>query len=147
MTEPSTVVATTTTSGRARARAKRVGLVCLTALFSAAVVWLVSVSVEEPPRTDVTITNPTGYYIDVRVRPEQGEGGLGIGTLAPRSTRTLKGVLDQGDRWRFDFSYGGVEGASIIIGRADVAADTITVPAQVTAEFEDAGFRPWPTTP
>ena len=145
MTEPSAVAATTTTP--ARTLVKRVGLVCLTTLLSAAVVWLVSVSVEEPPRTDVTITNPTGYYIDVRVRPEQGEGGLGIGTLAPRSTRTLKGILDQGDRWRFDFTYGGVEGASMTIGRAEVVADTITVPAEVTVEFEDAGFRPWPTTP
>src|SRR5690606_36647466 len=99
----------------------RLGPLCLAAARGAAVVWLVVMGVEEPSRTDVTITNPTGFYVDVRVGPEQGEGGLGIGTLAPRSTRTLKGIADQGDRWRLDFSYGGVEGASITIRHEEVA--------------------------
>jgi hypothetical protein len=138
---------TTPTAGARRSGLTRLGLGCLATALSAAVVWLVVIGVEEPSRTDVTITNPTGFYVDVRVGPEQGEGGLGVGTLAPRSTRTLKGIADQGDRWRFDFSYGGVEGASITIRRTEVATGTITVPDEVSVEFEDAGFRPWPATP
>lgn len=129
-----------------------VGMKTLVVVFvgvalSAGLMWLVTLGLNEPSRVDVTVANPTDYIINVHVRPGDGGGGHGIGTLAPRSTRTFKEIADQGEQWRFDFNYAGIEGASVLIPRARVAADVITVPGSVAAEFAEAGLRPRPTAP
>lgn len=115
--------------------------------LSTALVWLVTLGVKEPSRLDVTVSNPTDYFINVHVRPEHGGGGHGIGTLAPRSTRTFQGTIDQGERWRFVFAYAGVEGATLTVPRHDVAVDAIEVPGEVATAFEGAGLRPRPAKP
>ena len=117
------------------------------AVLSTALVWLVTLGLKEPSRLDVTVTNPTDYIVNVHVRPGDGGGGHGIGILVPGSTRTFREVPDQGEQWRFDFTYAGIEGASILIPRARVAAAVIEVPGEVEVKFAEAGLRPRPSSP
>lgn len=147
MSAPSAVDPARSTDTRRLPKGKVVGVGLLAAALSAALVWLVTLGVAEPSRLDVTIANPTDYFIDVHVRPADGGGGHGIGTLAPRSTRTFQGISDQGERWSFDFAYAGVEGATVTVPRHEVAADAIEVPAEVAAKFEQAGLRGRPARP
>lgn len=94
---------------------------------------------EEPERTDVTVDNPTAYPVHVRVESAEEGSGLGLGTAHSESSRTFTGVVDQGERWRFEFRYGGIDAAEVIVTRDDVAAGPIVVPSSAGRVLREAG--------
>ena len=96
------------------------------------------------PRTHVTVENGTAYEVHVRVEPAGGGSGIGLGTVHSGSTRPFTGVIDQGEQWRFQFDYAGIDAGSVVVNRGDVAAGRVAVPLRVEQVLRDAGL---PTPP
>jgi hypothetical protein len=90
----------------------------------------------------LTVHNPTPYIINVDVTGAERDGWLGVGSFRRERTRTVEELADQGRQWVFRFSYGGVEGGELVLGREQLARDgwKVTVPAQVTERLRVAGL-------
>lgn len=96
------------------------------------------------PRVELVVDNPTEYDVSVGVRPAAGGPRLGLGTVAAGSESAFRLVIDQGDRWVFDFSYGPVDGPTLELPRERVSDTTVLVPESVADSFRAAGL---PTPP
>ena len=59
-------------------------------------------------------------------------------------SNVVDAVLEQGDEWIFGFSSGGVEGGSLRVSRAQLAADgwRLEIPDDVTARLQQGSFVP-----
>jgi hypothetical protein len=92
----------------------------------------------------VTVTNDSSISVDVDVRPSEGGARLILDTVQPRSSASTSDVLDQGDRWIFSFSSGGVEGGSYAVSRSKLAADgwRIRIPDSVVDRIRAGEFVP-----
>ena len=92
---------------------------------------------------ELTVVNPTVYKIDVEV---QGDGPrrLELGSVRREQSSTYEDVIDQGARWVFRFSYGGVPGGELAVSRAQLEADEwrVVVPGDVGERLRLAGLRP-----
>lgn len=117
------------------------------AVVAAAAVLVVALSAffAEPERVTVVIENPTAYEVNVDVRPADGGDRLGLGTVAAGTTRSFERVIDQGDPWSFEYSYAGVEAASVEVPGDEVAGGTVVVPEHVEERFREAGTPPPPS--
>jgi hypothetical protein len=117
-------------------------------LAALALVGLVSVSAFDRPLTfvdHIEIVNPTVFQVEVdvrsaRARDTTGDGWMALGGIRRESRRTLDEILDQGERWTFRFSYGGVVAGEVTLGRAQI--ETVTIPGEVAARLAEAGFAP-----
>ena len=110
-----------------------------------AIVAALSVILADPPRVDLLIDNPTAYDVNVDVRPADGGNRLGLGTVDADSEKPFRLVIGQGDRWLFEFSYGGVDAAPIEVAGETVSEGTVVVPDSVEDEFRAAGLTPPPS--
>ena len=90
----------------------------------------------------ITIENPLPYLINVEVTGVRRDGWFDLGAVGREQTKVVQEVVDQGDKWVFRFSYGGVEGGELLMGRHDLANAgwKITVPAAVADRLRDAGL-------
>ena len=90
----------------------------------------------------LTVHNPTPYLVNVDVRGDGRAGWLDVGSFRWQQQRTVEEVADQGRRWVFRFTYGGVEGGELVLTRDELARDgwRITVPAAVTERLRGAGL-------
>lgn len=107
----------------------------------AAIMVMVPWLLGEPSHRDLTVQNPTDFPVDVTVRSGPDDPLLGVGTVSQRGTRTFRSVIDQGDRWIFEFSYGGVTGAEVTVS-GDQLDQPVTVPDTAADEFVAAGLAP-----
>ena len=64
--------------------------------------------------------------------------------MPPTTSATNLDVLDQGDEWIFTFSSGGIEGGSLRVSRAKLAADgwRVSVPESVIQRLQSGTFVP-----
>jgi hypothetical protein len=92
----------------------------------------------------VTVANDSTIPINVQVRATGGGPRLILDTVQPGSTASTNDVIDQGDRWIFSFSSGGVDGGTYEVTRAKLAADDwrIRVPDDVIAKLRSGTFVP-----
>jgi hypothetical protein len=92
----------------------------------------------------VTIDNPSRIPVNVSVQPSRDGARLILSTVEPGSTATDLDVLDQGDDWIFSFSSGGVDGGTVHVSRAELAADgwKLVVPDDVIARLQSNSFLP-----
>jgi hypothetical protein len=92
----------------------------------------------------VTVENPSELDVNVSVHPAGDDARLILATISPTSTATNLDVLDQGDDWVFSFSAGGVEGGSLRVPRAKLAADDwrVVVPDSVIQRLQAGTFVP-----
>jgi len=82
-------------------------------------IWLVLV--QDPPRVDVTVANPSTCAVWVEVGQPGGTGIVSLGSMpAGRDTAAL-GVLDRGAIWRMAFFRDGIELGSDTVTRQDLA--------------------------
>lgn len=101
----------------------------------------------------IEIVNPTLFQVEIDVRPATTGGALGdgssggssggwlaLGGVRRESSRTVEEILDQGDRWLFRFSYGGVYAGEVQLSRSQLR--TVTVPGSVGDRLAEAGFTP-----
>ena len=134
------------TAPRAAGPPRASTLVGVVAVVAIAVMVLggIHVRLQDPPRTGLTVENATAYEIQVRVEPAEGGSGLGLGTAHAGSTRLFTGVIHQGDRWRFEFAYAGIDAGHVIVTRDDVATGPVKVPRSVEQVLRRSGV---PTPP
>lgn len=92
---------------------------------------------------DLTVVNPTVYKLNVEVQGD-GRTPLDLGTIRREQTSTFEEVVDQGARWVFRFSYGGVPGGELSVTRAQLEADRwrVTIPGDVGNRLGAAGLQP-----
>ncbi len=115
-----------------------------TLIVGAALLAAVNALLVDPDRVDLTVENPTQFDVNIDVRSLEGEGRLGLGTVDPGTSKSLSSVVDQGGRWLFEFSYGGVKAPPVEVSREVVTTGTVVVPEIVGELFLDAGLSPPP---
>jgi hypothetical protein len=92
----------------------------------------------------VTVDNPSSLDVNVDVRPSSDGAHLALAVVGPESEATTLDVLDQGDEWVFSFSSGDIEGGTLRVARAKLAADgwRVVVPPDVIARLQSGSFVP-----
>jgi hypothetical protein len=92
----------------------------------------------------VTVVNDSAIPVNVDVRPTDGGARLILDTVQPRTSASTFDVMEQGDRWIFSFSSGGVDGGSVEVSRATLAADgwRLRIPDAVVARLVTGAFVP-----
>jgi hypothetical protein len=65
-------------------------------------------------------------------------------TVGANSTATSDDVLDQGDEWLFSFSSGGVDGGTLRVSRAKLAAGDwrVEIPESVVQRLQTGTYVP-----
>ncbi len=125
-----------------RLRDRRHGVADLLVAALALAILLAAGVVDRPPSfiDRVEVVNPTMFHVEVEVRGDGGGGWMTLGAVRRESSRTVEDVLDQGDRWRVRFRYGGRHAGELTLGRAE--ARRIAVPPEVDQRLVEAGFTP-----
>jgi len=92
----------------------------------------------------VTVENPSALDVNVSVRPPNDTSRLILATVPPTTSATNLDVLDQGDEWIFSFSSGGVDGGTLRLSRAKLAADgwRVEIPESVIQRLQSGTFVP-----
>jgi len=92
----------------------------------------------------VTVRNPGDIAVNVSVRATDDDAQLLLATVPPTTSATNLDVLDQGDEWIFSFSSGGVQGGTLRVSRAKLAADgwRVAVPESVVQRLQSSTFVP-----
>lgn len=113
----------------------RPALAVAATVAAAIVIWLVLGLIGSPsmiPR--VTVSNPSSGDLEIDVAPVRGGATLDLGHVAPRSSRTIQDVLDQGDTWVFTVSSARARLGTFPVDRDELADNdwTITLPADLT---------------
>lgn len=129
-------------SPRTRERHLDIVAMAVAVIAGVAIVTALSGILADPPRVDLVVDNPTVYDVNVNVRDADGGNRLGLGTVDPGSEKQFRLVIDQGERWLFEFSYGGVRASPIEVSREVVAGGSVVVPDSVEDEFRAAGLAP-----
>jgi hypothetical protein len=120
------------------------GLVAAVAL-AAALVAAVASSVQAPADVPaLTVDNPTVYQLNVEVSPDGTGGWLDLGAVGRERAKTIEQIADQGQRWVFRFSYGGVDAGRVVLSRPELvtARWTVIVPAEAGERLRAAGLQP-----
>lgn len=115
---------------------------------AAAVVVLVVVAAVLPllrgpasvPR--LTLVNPTAYQVNVETSGASGNGWFDLGSVPREREVPLEGVADQGERWTFRFSSGGVFASEMVLSRADLEHGKwrVHIPDGIALPLHDAGL-------
>ncbi len=92
----------------------------------------------------VTVENRSTIPINVDVRGSSDGNRLILDTAPAGATVSTLDVLEQGDEWIFGFSSGGIDGGSVRVSRAKLAADgwRLVVPDDVVARLQSSSFVP-----
>jgi hypothetical protein len=114
--------------------------------LSVALIWVLSSVSRSPDRLGLTLDNPTEYDVTVAARSADETAVVAIGTVARRSRQRIDGVLDQGDRWVFEFSSGGADGGELAVSRVELEAAgwRLQIPSGVADRLRATGLRPPP---
>jgi hypothetical protein len=92
----------------------------------------------------LTLENPSGLDVNVSVQPSPSSSRLVLPTVGASSTATSNDVLDQGDDWLFSFSSGGVDGGTLRVSRAKLAAGDwrVEIPESVVQRLQTGTYVP-----
>lgn len=72
-----------------------------------ALLWVPACSGPAPRVDQITVANPTDYDLEVHVTGKDREGWLPMIIVEARSEDTVRGVIDQGEVWVFQFRHLG----------------------------------------
>jgi hypothetical protein len=118
-------------------RARRVGDAARVVLVAILVVALLAIAIrvtEGPDFVDrVSVTNRTGYDLDVDVTSGSHDGWLPLSVATAGSTAATREVVDMHDTWVFRFSHEGVDAGELRVSRDELARNgwTVRVPERV----------------
>ena len=92
----------------------------------------------------LTMENPSQLDVNVSVQPSPSGSRLVLPTVGANSTATSNDVLDQGDEWLFSFSSGGVDGGTLRVSRAKLAAGDwrVEIPESVVQRLQTGTYVP-----
>jgi len=135
---------TTPTLVRQRAPSTRASVLAAAALVvGIALALVLGTRLLEGPRfvERVRIVNETEYDVNASVSGDD-QRLLGLGYVEGGSDLTVRSVIDEGDAWIFEFSYGGTRAAAISMSRSDLEhADwTVEVPAAAEERLDREGY-------
>lgn len=139
---PISPVALARPAPRSRQRRRDVLLTIVTVAAGSVLIAGASVLLADPERVDPIVENPTRYPVHVEVRPAEGGGRLGLGTVLPGASKTFPRVIDQGERWLFEYSYGGVDSPPVEVSGEELTNGTVVVPDSFAEQLGDAGLAP-----
>jgi len=93
---------------------------------------------------ELTIENPHQWHVNVDASDSSRDGWVSIGPLSRESTVTVQGVIDQGERWVFRFSYGGIDGGQLELTRPQLEQSgwKINVPDDFARRMQAAELEP-----
>jgi hypothetical protein len=114
------------------------------ALAGIAVIAMLAWILRAPAFVDrVTVSNSTRYDINVDVAASDGRR-LDLAYVEAGGSVAVRGVVDQGDRWTFRFSYGGTEAGRVSVDRARLERGdwTVEIPPRVEMRLDAAGYEP-----
>jgi hypothetical protein len=96
---------------------------------------------------EVTIVNDTAYSANVDVTDGARDGWLGLATVGPESSHTVREVIDQGDIWIFRFDYAGEHAEELEVSRRDLERNEwrVTVPESLEDRLREMGVPPPPS--
>jgi hypothetical protein len=95
---------------------------------------------------EVMIVNDTEYSANVEVTGKSRDGWLELTVVGPESTRTVGGVIDQGEVWIFRFDFVGKHQEDVEISRRELERNewTIEVPLSFEQRLRELGLSPPP---
>jgi hypothetical protein len=136
---------TTPTLVRQRAPSSRASVLAAAAVVVgiALALWIGTRLLQGPHFVDrVRIVNETDYDVNAGVSGDDRRV-LGLGYVEAGTDMTVQSVVDQGDTWIFEFSYGGTRAAEISMSRSELErADwTVEVPAAAQERLDLAGHE------
>jgi hypothetical protein len=128
---------------KSRVSAQAIAVVAFATVAFAVLIGALAWALRSPtfaPR--VEIVNETPYSVNVDVSSDRGR--IGLGTVTTGSSLEFSEVLDEGDTWVFEFSYGGRDAGELSIERAALEEQdwTVDVPAEVGDDLESEGINP-----
>jgi hypothetical protein len=96
---------------------------------------------------EVTIVNNTAYSPNVDVTDGARDGWLGLATVGPESSSTVREVIDQGDVWIFRFDYVGMHAEELEVSRRDLERNEwrVSVPESFEDRLREMGIPPPPS--
>jgi hypothetical protein len=95
-----------------------------------------------PPTVDrITISNPTGYDLEVQVSDANRDGWLPTGIVEAGSEQISEQVIDQGEVWIFRFLHWGDPVGELELARSELERNgwRLEVPAQVEERLRHLG--------
>lgn len=136
----------TLTESRATPRTFGEGLVMVA---SVAIVLVVAVVLGPSLRLPhyvarVTLDNPTEYRLEVEVTDVNRGGWLPLGEVGRDGSKVAYEVIDQGSRWLFHFSSGGVDAGEAVVSRDDLRHGgwKLAIPPDVGNRLRAQGVPP-----
>ena len=90
----------------------------------------------------LTIANPTAFNVDIDLA--DGDGTVGLGTVAAQRTEAFHEVVDQGPTWVLRFSSAGVAAGELQLTRGALERSgwRVRVPVDVDARLRAARLSP-----
>ena len=123
----------------------RVTALVVAAAVGGAAVLLLLTSLQGPSFVDeLTVANGTVYRFNVSVSGSEDGNVIQLGALGRSDEHRFQQVIDQGDVWVFHFDYGGADGGSLTVPRAQLEAGgwTLDIPASAEQRLADSGMAP-----
>jgi hypothetical protein len=92
----------------------------------------------------VTFSNPTPYQLEVLVSGPKSDGWLDLGAVPRESDITVDEVAQQGSKWTFRFTSGGVFAAEMDLTRSDLEHGNwrIAIPPGIADSLQSQGVSP-----
>ncbi|MDQ6909933.1 MAG: hypothetical protein M3Z84_03970 [Actinomycetota bacterium] len=90
----------------------------------------------------LTLVNPTAYQVNLETSGSPGDGWFDLGTAPREREVVLEGVADQGEKWTFRFSSGGVFASEMVLSRTDLERGKwrVHIPDGIAVPLHDAGL-------
>ena len=115
----------------------------LTVVVIGAMVLLVGVAIHGDEHIDaLTISNPTGFQIEVLASKPNDATLLPITIVGPGATDQVQEIIDLGATWVLHFRTDGLEADVIQVSRAEMLADPYVIPASVATQLTAQGAEP-----
>jgi hypothetical protein len=94
--------------------------------------------------SQVTLVNPTVYQVNVEATGSANDGWDDLGGVPREGEVVVEGVVNEGGRWTFRFTAGGVYAAEMTLSRADLEHDNwrVNIPVGIAVPLQDAGLSP-----
>ena len=138
---------TQTTMARPHAPRRSLPSISVVVLFVVGALLCVgmAIALQDPeivPR--VTVENHSTIPVNVDVRGSTDGNRLVLDTVPAGASVSTLDVLEQGDEWIFGFSSGGIDGGTVRMSRAQLAADgwRLVIPEAVAARLQSSPFVP-----
>ena len=90
------------------------------------------------------VVNPTVYQVNLDVADGDDGPWLDLGTFNREASKTVEQVGDQGRRWVFRLSSGGVDAGRFVVARSALerAGWTLRIPQSAGDRLREAGLAP-----